>query len=183
MGLFTSSDASVLFAIFLTLPQQRDFLFLLSFLADCCNSLWAGLPLCTIKRLQHVQNCAARLILRAPRYEHTSTLLKQFHWLPIPARILLTNTIVLLSLLSALTLSPSYLSDRLHLHRSCRSLRSSEDTLITSVPKFNCKIKQSSFSYFAAKSWNSLPPDIRHAKTLDKFKSKHKSYLITVHFT
>ena len=95
-----------------------------------------------------------------------------------------TNAIVLRSLLLALTLSPSYRSDLLHLHRSSRSLRSSEDTLIMSVPKFNSKTKgDRSFSYLAAKSWTSLPPDIRHAKTLDKFKSKLKSYLFPVHFT
>ena len=48
------------------------------------------------------------------------------------------------------------------------------------VPKFK---GDSSFSYFAARSWNSVPSHIRHAKTLDIFKSKLKSYHFTVHFT
>ena len=44
------------------------------------------------------------------------------------------------------------------------------------------KVTNCSFSYFAAKSWNSLQSsNIRHAKTLDSFKSKLKSYRFTVH--
>ena len=43
---------------------------------DYCISLLAGLPQCLIKRLQGVQNAAARLILRTPRSEHISPLLQ-----------------------------------------------------------------------------------------------------------
>ena len=42
---------------------------------DYCNSLLVGLPQYLIKRLQGVQNAAARSILRTPRSEHISPLL------------------------------------------------------------------------------------------------------------
>lgn len=39
------------------------------------------------------------------------------------------------------------------------------------------------FASIAPESWNSLPSEIRQAKTLDTFKSKLKFYPFTVHFT
>ena len=46
---------------------------------DYCNSLLAG--------LQHIQNSAARLVLRKPRRESATPFLKTLHWLPVKARI------------------------------------------------------------------------------------------------
>ena len=46
---------------------------------DYCNSLLVGLPQYLIKRLQGVQNAAARSILRTPRSEHISPLLQNLY--------------------------------------------------------------------------------------------------------
>ena len=54
---------------------------------DYCNSLLVDLPQYLIKRLQGVQNAAAKSILRAPRSEHNSPLLQNIHWLPVHRRI------------------------------------------------------------------------------------------------
>ena len=43
---------------------------------DYCNSLLVGFHQCLIKRLQGVQNAAARSIFRTPRSEHISPLLQ-----------------------------------------------------------------------------------------------------------
>ena len=42
---------------------------------DYCNSLLAGVPSCQLERLQSVFNAAARLVCRAPRYDHITPLL------------------------------------------------------------------------------------------------------------
>ena len=39
---------------------------------DYCNSLLAGLPQSLVGKLQRVQNCAARLVVRAPPHQFTS---------------------------------------------------------------------------------------------------------------
>ena len=54
---------------------------------DYCNAVLAGLPLCSIKRLQRVQNSAARVVLRKSKRDSVTPLLKQLHWLPVDARV------------------------------------------------------------------------------------------------
>ena len=53
---------------------------------DYCNSLFVGLPGDFLKRLQHVQNSAARTVLNLPRREPVRRHLKFLGWLPIPER-------------------------------------------------------------------------------------------------
>ncbi|KAK0154447.1 hypothetical protein N1851_003455 [Merluccius polli] len=49
---------------------------------DYCNALLAGLPACSIKPLQKVQNAAARLVFKQPKRAHVTPLLTDLHWLP-----------------------------------------------------------------------------------------------------
>jgi len=55
---------------------------------DYCNIVLAVLPASTIAPLQHVQNSAARLVLRLDRRSHiTTAALHELHWLPVKYRI------------------------------------------------------------------------------------------------
>ena len=54
---------------------------------DYGNALLAGLPLEHLKKLQRIQNIAARIITFTPRRDHITPILKQLHWLPIKRRI------------------------------------------------------------------------------------------------
>ncbi|PIK47658.1 hypothetical protein BSL78_15465 [Apostichopus japonicus] len=53
---------------------------------DYCNSLLFGLPDSTLKKLQTVQNSAARLISCSSRHDHMSPVLQSLHWLPVKHR-------------------------------------------------------------------------------------------------
>ena len=53
---------------------------------DYCNALH-GAPCYSMKKLQRVQNNAARIVLEAPRRPHASPLLIMLHWLPVRQRI------------------------------------------------------------------------------------------------
>ena len=53
---------------------------------DFCNSLFAGLPSSAIKRLQAVQNAAARLLTGTRKFDHISPILHELHWLPVQKR-------------------------------------------------------------------------------------------------
>jgi len=54
---------------------------------DYCNSLFYGISDSLIRRLQAVQNAAARLVTGTLRRDHISPVLRQLHWLPVHQRI------------------------------------------------------------------------------------------------
>ena len=54
---------------------------------DMYNSTLFGLPDSQIKRLQKVQNSAARLIKQSRTSDHITPVLKELHWLPVRQRL------------------------------------------------------------------------------------------------
>ena len=54
---------------------------------DYANSLLGGLPKSSIKRMQAVQNMAAKITLGKCKYDSASSCLVQLHWLSIKYRI------------------------------------------------------------------------------------------------
>ncbi|KAK2189960.1 hypothetical protein NP493_92g03003 [Ridgeia piscesae] len=54
---------------------------------DNCNALLYGTSAINITRLQRIQNTAARLIMRSPRSDSATPLLRELHWLPIVCRV------------------------------------------------------------------------------------------------
>ena len=60
--------------------------FVLSHL-DYANSILCGLPNSTINKLQHVQNWAAKVVLKQTKYDSSTAALYTLHWLPVRQRI------------------------------------------------------------------------------------------------
>ena len=101
---------------------------------DYCNSLFAGYPKQLIHKLQKVQNTAARLICRTPKFDHISPVLHTLHWLPAERRF--EYKLLLLAFKSVNNDGPSYLSDLLKFYIPSRQLRSSSDTRLLRIPLF-----------------------------------------------
>ena len=148
---------------------------------DYCNSLLSGAPKQCIEKLQKVQNSAARLVLKAKKHDHVTPLLHSLHWLPIQARIDYKLAVLCHNFFS--DSCPSYLTELLSVYSPTRQLRSSADTRVLSVPTTRTKtFGERSFSFCAAKQWNSLPLHIRSIQTTKSFKTALKTHLFKIYF-
>ena len=142
---------------------------------DNCNSLLYGLPNCLLKKLQHVQNAAARLITLSRKHEHITPILFNLHWLPVNYRIIFK--ILLITYKALNDLAPSYVRDLLTPYTPSRQLCSSSKELL-SIPHFNLKTYGArSFSVAARILWNTLPSDIKNSSSVSLFKRKLKTFL------
>ena len=54
---------------------------------DYCNGLLYDLPDYQIRKLQRIQNMAARLVFQQPKFSHVTPLMLELHWLPVRYRI------------------------------------------------------------------------------------------------
>lgn len=147
---------------------------------DYCNSLYVGLDKRSLRRLQLVQNAAARLLTSTKKRDHITPVLASLHWLPVCCRIDFKILMFVFKILNGL--APQYLVELIHVHTPARALRSSNELLLD-VPISRLKTKgDRAFAVAAPKLWNSLPLYIRSAQTLEIFKSLLKTHLFSLAF-
>ena len=141
---------------------------------DYCNSLLYGIPECAIKKLQRVQNLAARVVTRSSKYSSITPTLKKLHWLPVKYRIIFK--VVLLTFKALHGLAPNNLRTLLQSYIPSRSLRSETGNLLI-MPKARRKLGCQSFAVAAPKLWNDLPVNIRTTTSIVSFRSSLKTHL------
>ena len=142
---------------------------------DCMNSLLVGIPEYVVKKLQLIQNNAARIVLRKNKYDHVTPLLKKLHWLPIASRI--QYKICLQTYKALHGQAPPYISSLITRYEPTRSLRSAGRCLLQiKVPCLH-RTGGRSFEVCAPQMWNSLPVDLRTCDTLESFKAGLKTHL------
>ena len=126
---------------------------------DCNNSLLVGLPKKDLKRLQIVQNAAARLIKGLRKRDHITPTLMQLHWLPIDQRVRFKLLLLVYKALN--DQGPGHLNELLQVYAPSRTLRSSSDNLLV-IPKCRyVNTRKRAFGVCGPTEWNDLPRDIR----------------------
>ncbi len=144
----------------------------LSFL-DWATSLLAGLPSCTIKPLQMIQNAVARLVFSEPKRVHITPLFTSLHWLPVAARIkfkTLTH-----AYRTATGSAPSYFHSLITIYIPSRSLRSVSERHLAMPSQRGTKSLSRTFSFTVPGWWNELPTLLQNAGSLSIFKRHLKT--------
>ena len=139
-----------------------------------------GLPKTQVNKLQHVINCAARMVLGVGRFKHVTPILESLHWLPVEYWIKFKVLCLAYKLLHGL--APAYLADLITPYVPKQSLRSAELNLLA-VPKTRTiKYGVRAFEYAAPNLFNYLPGHVRLSTTYDTFKGILKTHLFQAAF-
>ena len=142
---------------------------------DWCNSLLYGVPENLLRKVQSVQNAAARLLTNTLRRDHITPVLRQLHWLPFQRRV--EFKIVCLVHQSLASTAPTYLSADIHLvSEHGRHLRSSSYRSLT-VPRTQTTFGDRSFTVAGPRLWNSLPATLRQINSYRQFRRHLKTHL------
>ncbi len=130
-----------------------------------------------LRKLQLLQNSAARLIKRLREYDHISETLKELHWLPVEARI---EFKILTLIWKALhDCAPAYIKDILLPNISNRPTRANyqNQLIVPKRPQNSNKYGDQAFENCAPILWNNLPVEIRTTEKLSSFKKLLKTHL------
>ena len=162
---------------------------------DYCNGLLNGVPKYQIHKLQRIQNKAARLVHKLPKFSHVTPILMDLHWLPVEYHI--KYKLLLFTYKGIHQMALQYINE-MFIRKSTwyRSRLSSvardivfvngnisgdivfDDIIYLSVPRTkSVTFEQRSLAVAGPQLWNSPPIDIKMENSLDGFKSKIRTYL------
>ena len=151
---------------------------------DYCNSLFRSLSKFNLRKLQCIQNNAARIVSNTSRYTSITPVLKKLHWLPVEQRMVFKTATLVYKFLH--TGFPRYFAPNLSSYSSSYSTRLSQSGgIFLVIPKFYPSVQKSvkqlgnSFAFDAPTVSNALPDEIRASPSLASFRKQLKTYLYT----
>jgi len=121
------------------------------------NSCLFNNAILMLKKLQAVQNAAARVVTGARKFDHITPALRDLHWLPVRQRIKYKLAMTVYKCLHGL--APTFLVDDCHAISAIagkRHLRSA-DTGTLFMPRTTTTLGMRSFVVAGPRIWNSLP--------------------------
>jgi len=131
-----------------------------------------------LRRLQSLQNAAARLVTGARRCDHITPVLRQLHWLPVRQHVVFK--IAGLVHQSLVVAALAYLADDCCLLSDvgcCPLWYNFNDIRKLLVSRTHNKLGDGSFSAAGPWLWNDLPPGLRRpGLTFDSFRQSLKTH-------
>ena len=143
---------------------------------DYANSILLGTTEHNLNKLQRVQNYTARCIFPSYPPIPSAELIHNLHWLPVKDRINFKVAVLVYGLLNSH--QPSYLADLLTYKATARTLRTTDQQLLTEH-RCSTAFGGRAFVVAAPRLWNSIPLSIRTAPSVDVFRSQLKTYFFS----
>ena len=143
------------------------------------QALFRSLSKFNLRKLQCIQNSAARIISNTSRYTSITLVLKKLHWLPVEHRSVFKTATLHIGFPKYF---PSYISSYCSSY-STRFSQSGGNFFV--IPKFQPSIHKSvnqfgySFAFDAPTVWNALPDEICASPYLTSFRKHLKTNCIT----
>ena len=138
-----------------------------------CSTVWSNTSKSNLKKLQLVQNFAARLILGLRKSDHISEGFKSLKRLNVKDRLFLNDAVMVHRCLQ--DKAPEYLEGKFVKRQVCgRNMRHSA-TL--NLPLCRLTKGQRSFTYRGAKIFNSLADDLKTVQCSNVFKQRLRNHL------
>ena len=128
-----------------------------------------------MRKLQNIQNFAARILTGTGRYDHITPILNDLRWLSVPAKLVLYDAILTFKCLRGL--APKYLSSCFNTHASVQG-RNTRTKNTLDIPVFNTAAGQHSFVYQVVKCGSTLLEEITKYESLHCFKSRAKNHFL-----
>ncbi len=147
---------------------------------DYCNALLDGLPSCTIKPLQMIQNAAARLFFSEPKRAHVTPLFISLHSLPVAAHIKYKT--LMLSYRTTTGSARSNFHSLITIYILSRSLRSAGEHHLVVPSQRGTKSLSRTFSFTVPGWWNEPPSLPSSLDFILKVKKKHSLSLTLISF-
>jgi hypothetical protein len=148
---------------------------------DYCNSLLYGISDNLLRRVQSVQNAAARFITGTRKYDHITPVLRDLHWLPVRQRITFKIATLMYRCLNGL--APAYLMGDCITISSMpgrRQLRSSTSGQLYIPRTRTMTFGPRSFKVSGPTIWNDLPDRMKDPSlSKDSFKKLLKTFLFS----
>ena len=138
-----------------------------------CSTVWSNTSNSNLKKLQLIQNFAARLILGLRKFDHISEGLKSLKWLNVKDRLFLNDAVMVHRCLQDKV--PESLKGKF-VKRQEVSGRNTRHSATLNLPLCRLTKGQRSFTYRGAKIFNSLPDDLKTVQCSNVFKQRLRNH-------
>jgi len=146
---------------------------------DYGNAVLVGLPTHLVRRLQSVQNAAARLIYHMRSADHITDALVTLHWLRVPLRIEYKVAVMTYKVLHGTApryLGPLALVSHVSDIPGRRTLRSANTSRLLVPPVRLSTVGSRAFTIAGPRIWNLLPEETTSAQSLSTFRQRLKDF-------
>ena len=142
-----------------------------------CSTVWANTTQTNIKKLQGVQNFAARIVCNVRKYDHVSPALKKFKWIPVKSQLYLRDAVMAFKCTCMTGLAPEYLTNEF-IPEGSVSGRVTRNSQQLNIPLCKTATGQRSFYYRIVSIWYTIRPELKLSQRVNSFKRNLKLDLL-----